>query len=497
MINKSRCVEPLFCCTHPTSQLSHSDSSMPRLFISHTVPNVPPALRMAKPALIALALTAGLFGGAPSFAANAALAPVAGEQMLDRIVAVVNQSVITQRQLNAQIQLVATQNKIPVNQLSPSDIKQLQERILDRMITEKVELERAKQIGITIDDTRLDDALSGIAQRNGMSLSQLQQAVTNQGDNWTGYRESIRNQIMIDELKRREVFERVNISDREVDDYLKQYTGANTETTEYHLAQILISVPENASPSQVETAKKRADAVLSALKSGESFEQVSAERSDAPDATKGGDLGWRDLSRIPSLFIDTIKSLKTGEVSDLIRSPNGFHIIKLVGERTASTNSAVLTEYDAEHVLIQVSSQRNAAQAKAEAESLRQQIVSGKASFASIAAKYSDDKGSAAQGGQLGWVKPADMVPEFGAMLEKTPVGQISPVFQTEYGFHFLEVLKTHEVNVPTETLRTQARQAIGQRRADEDLVNYIRRLRAEAYIENRLTGTINDSSAQ
>lgn len=453
--------------------------------------------RATKLALIPLALSAALSMSAPSLAATPALTPVAGEQMLDRIVAVVNQSVITQRQLNEQIRIVALQNKIPLNQLSPADIKQLEERVLDRMITEKVELERAKQIGIQIDDARLDDALSGIAQRNGMSLGQLQQAVTQQGDNWASYRDNIRKQIMVDELKRREVYERINITDREVDDYLKQYTGANTSNTEYHLAQILISVPENAAPQQVEAAKNRADATLAALKSGESFAQVSAERSDAPDATKGGDLGWRDTSRIPSLFTDTIKTLKPGEISGIIRSPNGFHIIKLEGVRTASAQSATLTEYDAEHVLIQVNSKRNAAQARAEAEKLRQQIISGKASFADIAAKYSDDKGSAAQGGQLGWVKPADMVPEFADMLEKTPVGQISPVFQTEYGFHFLEVLKTRDVTVPAEALRTQARQAIGQRRADEDLINYIRRLRAEAYIDNRLTGTINDAAAQ
>jgi peptidyl-prolyl cis-trans isomerase SurA len=495
MINKSWGGQPLRSGRHITTQHSHPEDFMPTLH-PHSNSQSRAALA-AKPALLSLALAACLLATAPSFAASPTMVPMAGEQMLDRIVAVVNQSVITQRQLNEQIQLVAMQNKIPLNQLSPSDIKQLQERVLDRMITEKVELERAKQIGISVEDARLDDALTGIAQRNGMSLGQLQQAVTNQGDNWASYRESIRKQIMIDELKRREVFERVNITDREVDDYLKQYTGANTSTTEYHLAQILISVPENASPAQVEAAKKRADAVIAALKSGEAFTQVSAERSDAPDATKGGDLGWRDSSRIPSLFAGAIKTLKPGEISGIIRSPNGFHIIKLEGVRTASANNAVLTEFDAEHVLIQVNSQRNAAQARAEAENLRQQIISGKASFAAIAAKYSDDKGSAAQGGQLGWVKPADMVPEFADMLEKTPVGQISPVFQTEYGFHFLEVLKTRDVTVPTETLRAQARQAIGQRRADEDLVNYIRRLRAEAYIDNRLTGSINDSAAQ
>lgn len=454
-----------------------------------------PIFARLTPAWLALAagLSFGVVFSTPTIAAD--LTPAAGEQMFDRIVAVVNQSVITQRQLNERLQQVSSQ--INIQALSPSDFKQLEERVLDRMITEEVELQRAKQIGITVDDQRLNSALDGIAQRNGMSLDQLQQAVTRQGEDWNSYRDNIRKQIIIDELKRREVYERVDITDRDIDEYLKQYMGANSDTTEYHLAQILISVPENATPSQVENAKKRADDVLAALKAGQDFAKVSAERSDAPDATKGGDLGWRDMSRIPGLFTDTVKSLKPGEISGLIRSPNGFHILKLLGERKRTAGNTQLTEYEAEHVLIQVNGKRDPVAAKAEAEKLRQEIISGKATFAEIASKYSDDKGSAQQGGMLGWVNPSDMVPEFATILEQTPVGKISPVFQTQFGFHFLEVLKTREVQVPTDKLRAQARQAIGQRRADEDLVNYIRRLRAEAYIDNRLTGTINDSATE
>ena len=445
------------------------------------------AFRRLLPALC-LAVTAF----APSTAVFAA-APASGMQPLDRIVAVVNQTPITQRQLDAQVQIVARQ--IHAQNISPSDYKQLQERVLDRMITESVELQRAAQLGIRVSDDDLDNALNGIAQRNGMSISGLQAAVAQRGESWDQYREEIRKQIVLEELKKREVYERVEITDRDIDDCLKQYDGSSTaDTTEYHIAQILIGVPENASPEQVSAAKTRAEAALAALKAGESFDKVSAERSDAPNAVQGGDLGWRDPSRIPSLFMAPIQALKPGEISGLIRSPNGYHILKLLGERAEQAKQAAITEYDVEHVLIQVNSQRNAAAAKALAEKLRQEVVSGKASFASIAAKYSDDKGSAVNGGQLGWVKPADMVPEFASMLTQTPVGTISPVFETQFGFHFLEVLKTRQVQVSAEALRAQARQAIGQRRADEDLVTYIRRLRAEAYIDNRLTGQINDA---
>lgn len=439
--------------------------------------------------LLTVIFACAAFAQAPALLAS----PIAnGVQPLDRIVAVVNQTPITQRQLDAQVQQVAQQ--INAKNLSAADYKQLQERVLDRMITESVEMQRAAQIGIRVGDDALDNALEGIAQRNGLSLEGLKAAVTQRGESWAQYRNEIRKQIVLEELKKREVYERIDISDRDIDDYLKQYDGSTANTTEYHVAQILIGVPENASPDQVTAAKARAEAALAALKAGESFEKVSAERSDAPNAVQGGDLGWRDPSRIPSLFLAPIQSLKPGEISGLIRSPNGFHILKLLGERSEQAKQAELTEYDAEHVLIQVNAQRNAEAAKALAEKLRQEIVSGKASFASIAAKYSDDKGSAANGGQLGWVKPADMVPEFASMLTQTPVGTISPVFETQFGFHFLEVLKTRQVQVSTDALRAQARQAIGQRRADEDLVNYIRRLRAEAYIDNRLTGQINDA---
>ena len=416
-------------------------------------------------------------------------------QPLDRIVAVVNQTPITQRQLTAEVNRVAAQ--IHAQHLSAADYQQLEERVLDRMITESVELQRAAQLGIGVSDSELDAALDGIAQRNGLSISGLQAAVQQRGDTWDHYRNEIRKQIVLEDLKKREVYERIDISDRDIDDYLKQYDGGNAgTTTEYHIAQILIGVPENASSDQVTAAKARAEAALKALKAGESFEKVSAERSDAPNAVQGGDLGWRDASRIPTLFMTTIQSLKPGEISGLIRSPNGFHIIKLIAERTQQAKQATVTEYDAEHVLIQVNAQRDAAAAKALAEKLRQEVVSGKASFASIAAKYSDDKGSAADGGQLGWIKPGDVVPEFASMLAQTPVGSVSPVFETQFGFHFLEVLKTRQVEISAAALRAQARQAIGQRRADEELVNYIRRLRAEAYIDNRLTGQINDTDS-
>jgi len=434
----------------------------------------------------ALALAAFMTGSLQAHAADKF-------QPLDSIAAIVNNAVITQRQLEAETARVA--GRFDPSNMSPSDRKRLEGQVLDRMITHKVELERAAQQGITIDDTRLNQALSGIASRNGMTLPQLQQAITNSGRNWADYRKNIREQMLIEELKRRDVYERINISDREINDYIKRYTGGSTEKNEYHLQQILISVPENATPSEVDKARKRAEDALAALKSGQSFDQVSAERSDAPNAEKGGDLGWRDTSTIPSLFIKPLKSLKKGQFSDLIRSPNGYHIIKLDGTRKVG-KGAKIEEYRVEHVLIRPSADLPPQAAHDQAVRLRQQIIDGKTSFAQVAREFSDDKGSAAKGGMLGWVRPDSVVPAFADMIRKTSVGQISPVFRSQYGFHFLKVLDKRNVTLSADELRSKARQAIGKRRADEELVNWVRRLRAEAYIDNRLTGTINGQPA-
>ncbi|MCL7745246.1 peptidylprolyl isomerase [Guyparkeria hydrothermalis] len=417
-----------------------------------------------------------------------------GFQPLDRIVAVVNERVITQRELEAEVAQLGGQ--VDLASMGPSERQRLAARVLDRMITEAAMLERAKKIGIQIDDTRLNQALDGIASRNGMNLSQLRQAVIGQGQDWAAFRDGIRDQMIIEELQKREVYGQINISDREIDDYIEQRTGASAEQTEYRLAQILVSVPENASPSEIETARERAETIRDELEDGEEFARVSAERSDALNAEEGGDLGWREPARIPSLFLPVVRDLEVGQVSDIIRSPNGFHIVKLADTRT-TTGGAAVTQYRAEHVLLRPRSDRDPDATRKLAQELRERIASGEARFGAIAREFSDDPGSAKRGGDLGWVNPDEMVPAFAQRLESVKVGELSPVFQSQFGFHFLRVNDTRRQDVSGEDLRQQARNAIGERRADEELTKYIRRLRAEAYIENRLTGTVSDARGQ
>ncbi len=417
-----------------------------------------------------------------------------GFQPLDRIVAVVDDQVITQRELDREVVQLGSQ--IDLNAMSASDRQRLQQRVLDRMITEAAMLERADKIGIQIDDTRLNQALNGIAQRNGMNLAQLRQAVVSQGQDWAEFRNGIREQMILEELQKREVYSQINVSDRDIDAYIEQRTGASAEQTEYRLAQILVSVPENASPEAVEQARDRANDIRERLVEGADFATVSAERSDALNADEGGDLGWRDPARIPSLFLPVVKDMQAGEVSDVIRSPNGFHIVAVSDTRTTTGGTAV-TQYLAEHVLLRPQENRDPAATRQLAEKLREQVVNGEASLADVAREFSDDPGSAQRGGDLGWVDPEQMVPAFTRMMQSVDTGTVSPVFESEFGFHFLRVKDQRRQQVSGEDLRQQARNAIGERRADEELTKYIRRLRSESYIENRLTGTVNDAGGQ
>ncbi|MGM0516508.1 MAG: peptidylprolyl isomerase [Pseudomonadota bacterium] len=417
-----------------------------------------------------------------------------GFQPLDRIVAVVDNRVITQVELQSEIAQLGDQ--VDLEAMGAAERERLAVRVLDRMITEAAMLGRAKQIGIQIDDTRLNRALSGIAERNGMNLSQLRRAVTGQGQEWAAFRDNIREQMMIEELQKREVYSQINVSDRDIDAWIEKRTGGSAERTEYQLAQILVAVPENASPQEVEQARGRAEDIREDLRDGADFATLSAERSDALNADEGGDLGWRDAGRIPTLFLPAVQALEPGEVSDIIRSPNGFHLVKVVDTRSVSGDASV-TEYRTEHVLLRPTAGTGPEQTRKLAERLRERVASGEVSFTAVAEKYSDDPGSASRGGELGWVKPEDMVPAFARMMQTVGMDEVSPVFESEFGFHFLRVTDRRDRQVSGDTLREQARNAIGERRADEELTKYIRRLRAESYIENRLTGTVNDASGQ
>jgi len=401
-------------------------------------------------------------------------------QLLDRIVGVVNDNVITERQLIAETRLVAQQ--IGAANDPNFDMDALARQVLDRMITTEVQVQRAASLGIRVDDTTLERTITNIAQQNGLTLPQLQQVLEAQGIAFREYRNQIRNEITIQQLHQREIFERIHVSDREIDEYLARFAN-NDQQQEYWLKHILIAVPENARPEEVAAARDKAQAVLAALQN-QDFDTVSVEFSDAPNALDGGDLGWRDLSRIPTLFVDTVQKMNAGEISEPIRSPNGFHILKV--EQIRNKAALEVVESRVRHVLIQPSNTLSNEDARRQAEQLREAVLRGE-DFAEIARNHSADRGSAERGGDLGWVKPGVMVPEFEQMIMQTRIGEISPVFRSQFGWHFLRVEDRRQARISPDELRAQARQAIMERKAEEELISWIRRQRAEAYIETRL----------
>lgn len=423
-------------------------------------------------ALIGLATAAG--------AAEPAAAPKI--KLLDRIVAVVNSDVITQYQLDDRVKTVSQQLRKQNIQLPPREI--LDKQVLDRMILEQVQLQLAKETGIRVDDTQLDKALQRIAEQNKMDLASFRKTLEHDHVDFDKFREEIRNEIIISRLRERDVDNHVQVSEGEVDNYLKTRAAIRGSDNEYNLAHILISVPEQASPEQIQARKAKAEAALDDLRKGTNFSQVSARYSDASDAMDGGLLGWRSAARLPSLFVEAAEALQPGGVSGLLRSPNGFHIIKLLDKRGKDT-PMIVQQTHARHILIKINELTSETDAKNRLLQLRERLVNG-AKFSELARLHSEDV-SASQGGDLGWLSPGQTVPEFERAMDELKPGQISQPVRTPFGWHLIQVLERRTQDVSQQNRRLQAQQEIRARKADEAYQDWLRQLRDRAYVEYRL----------
>ncbi len=420
----------------------------------------------------------------------AASAPTSTTPMLlDRVVAIVNDDVITERELLRQTALISNQLRANKRPMPPTDV--LLPQVLEQMVTQLTEVQIAKRAGVTVDDLTLDNTLRGIASDNGMSIEQFRAALAKEGTAWADFREQIRREITINRVQKREVIDRIQISDKEIDDALnikrgQQKTGqANIE---YHVRQILIALPESASPEDIAKARSKGEETLQALRAGGNFAALAASVSGARDALEGGDLGWRSADRLPTIYTEAVMAMQPGQISDLIRSPSGFHIVQLEQTRGATANAATsqdvkLTETHARHILIQTSEVVNDDEARRRLEDIRQRLAKGE-DFAALAKTYSNDKGSAERGGDLGWARPGMMVEEFERVMSSTPKGQVSAPFRSQFGWHILEVLETRDASGNIEVLRQQTREGLMRRRAEEEIDRWQRRIRDEAYIE-------------
>ncbi|QWT46437.1 peptidylprolyl isomerase [Azospira inquinata] len=400
----------------------------------------------------------------------------------DRVVAVVNDEVITLHELQSRLDSVVSQLKRQGTELPPQEV--LQKQMLERMIMDRIQVQYAKENGLHVEDGELDMAINRIAANNKMTPDQFRKALEKDGVAFVKFREEIRDEMLISRLKNREVDSKINISEGEVDNYLAGQAQAGV-TPEYHLAHILVRTPEGASPEQLQKLKAKAEQIMEHLRKGDDFAQVAAAYSDAPDALEGGDLGVRPADRLPNLYAEAAAKLQPGEVSPLLHSPNGFHIVRLLEKRGGGAALPPVQQTHARHILIKVNELVSEDEARRKLQAVRERLEHG-GDFAELARLYSQD-GTASKGGDLGWVYPGDTVPEFERAMDQLKVGEISQPVQTQFGFHLIQVLERRTQDVSDERRRVLARQVLRDRRADEDYQDWLRQMRDRAYVENKL----------
>lgn len=401
---------------------------------------------------------------------------------LDRVIAVVNDEAITEYELNDARSVVEKQLKQQNVQQPASDV--LEKQVLERLITERALLQYAKENGVKVDDTAVDRAIQRIAEDNKLTLDGLRQALAKDNIPYAKYREDVRNEIVVQRLREREVDQHIAVSDAEVDIYLATVKAQAGGDAEYLVAHVLVLIPEQATSEQIEAKRRRAEEALKSIRSGTDFAQVAAGYSDANDALSGGNLGWRAGARLPTVFAETVRGMKVGDVSPVLRSAAGFHIVKLL-DRRSRDDPAVVDQTHARHILIRVNEITSEADAKAKIDRIKDRIEAG-AKFDEMARLNSEDA-TAVKGGDLGWISPGDTVPAFEDAMNKLSPDQVSAPVRTAFGWHLIEVLERRKQDVSLDRERQQAQLALRQRKSDEAFQDWVRQTRDRAYVELRL----------
>ncbi len=400
---------------------------------------------------------------------------------LDKIAAVVNNEVITQNDLNDRFVAIVKQLQKQGTKLPPQD--ELRKQILERMINDLVQIQEAKETGIKIDDSTLDKTLQRIADDNNVSMTEFRRLLEADGVKYSKFREEIRGELIMQRLREREVEGNVNVTEAEVDTQLALESKESTSDQEYRLAHILFLLPEQATAAQIDAKRKRALQALAELRKGADFAQISAQFSDAPDALQGGNLGWRPVGRLPAIFTEALATLKPGEITDILKSANGFHIVKLLDKRGRDAAPSI-TQTRARHILIRAKDGVTDEDAKSRLARLRERIIGG-ADFAELAKVHSDDP-SNAKGGDLGWISPGDTVPEFERVMNGLRDNELSNPFQSQFGWHLLQVMERKTEGLSEERKRLAARNVLRQRKADEAYQDWLRQTRDRAFVEFR-----------
>ncbi len=404
--------------------------------------------------------------------------------LVDRIVAIVNKDVITYSELNEAISAAERQLRRQGTQAPEREV--LERQMLERLILDKAQLQMARDTGIRVDDLQVDRAVQRIAEQNRLTLADFRRALERDGVSFAAYREDLREQIILTRLREREVDDKVQVSDTEIDLFMQE-SGSRTDEqrAEYNVSHILVRIPDQASSEQIDVARAKAEKARAEASATADFGKVAATYSDAPDALQGGTLGWRTQDRMPELFATELLKMKPGEVSEVLRSPGGFHVLKLIERRGASDSGAVVQTH-LRHILMRPSDSVSESEVQRRLADLRDRIVTGRAEFAELARVHSEDA-TAGRGGDLEWIFPGDTVPEFERAYQELKDGEISPPVKSSFGYHLIQVLGRRAADLSPERRRLQARQSLRERKADEAYQDWLRQLRDQSYVELRL----------
>jgi len=400
-------------------------------------------------------------------------------EVLDTIIAVVEEDVILERELQKEVAVIEQRIQQSNAAIPPAYV--LRKQVLEKMIVDKLQRQLAEKAGITVSEEMLNSSAADIARRNNMDIEQFRAELEGQGISYQSFLDNMRNEIIINQLRGREIGGRIKVTDREVEHYMETQDKIGEESTQYHLGHILIAVKEGASSTEIQKAMSKAEGIVGSLRGGQDFSQTAISDSDDANALKGGDLGWRTLSEIPTLFVNEIRQMKQGDVSEPIRSPSGFHIVKML--ELKGTDNHMITKTKVRHILIKTNELVDDAEANKRLLALKARIADGD-DFAALARAHSDDKGSALKGGSLDWVGPGDLVKPFEEAMVKLGINEVSDPVQTQFGWHIIQVLGRENKDDSSEFKKNLVREAIRKRKIEEETELWVRRLRDEAFVE-------------
>jgi len=455
------------------------------------------SLQMAAALLCALtagqALAQAATGAAPAAQAQPSAATAGGflppasanAKVIDSIQVVVNDEVITRNEVAGRMVQV-TQNMKARNAQMP-DPATMERQVLEAMIVERAQLQLAKEMGVKVDDRTLDATIGRIAENQKMSVQDMRNQMEKEGMPFAQFREDIRNEIMMQRLREHEVDSKIQISEAEIDTYMAAAKAAEADRIEVDISQILVRVPENASPEQIAARAARAEEVMRQLRTGADFARMASTYSDAPDALKGGEIGWRDADRLPPMFSTELRKLQAGQVTPILKTNVGFHILKLSGKRSLADQAekAVVEQTHARHILIKVTPTMTEGEVKRKLLELKEKMDNNAGTFEELARLHSQD-GSASKGGDLGWLYPGDTVPEFETAMNDLKPGQVSDVVQSPFGFHLIQVIARKSEDVTQQKERNLARNVLRERKMQEAMEDWMRQVRDRAYVEFR-----------